>query len=349
MFKRRRCATIKTTGVPLVLAGMMMSLIPSWSSWTNHNHHQNQQHHHCNGQVSALQVSMMIPPVFTTIPPIFGIGAILFPVRGTTISVLGDSGGGDANDNIRRDIDDATDFFVDAFWTAKVGGGTQSLSERQRQQLFQSQQAEFNKRYGGAARRRRNSSSSSSANNKKTASAFLIMRGPKRKKRASTTFDAARNAMIQQDDDDDRGEILACVGIEVQGIANGAVRGLPIQEYAPLMSNLAVSRNYRRRGLAEAMVQAAEDYIRGSSSRNNNNNDWPEDYRQSLYLYVERRNTRAIQLYQKLGYRRLWQDGNAQTLLPMDNGDLQSVPTVLVCMKKNLQRSSNNPFARLLG
>jgi N-acetylglutamate synthase-like GNAT family acetyltransferase len=125
----------------------------------------------------------------------------------------------------------------------------------------------------------------------------------------------------------------------VDGISDGAVRGRPIV-YAPLMSNLAVSRNYRRRGIAESMVKAAENYIR---------NTWPDEYNQSLYLYVERRNTRAIQLYQKLGYRRMWQDGNAQTLLPMENGNLQSVPTVLVCMKKNLQSSSNNPFARLFG
>lgn len=261
-------------------------------------------------------------------PPIFGLGALLFPVRGTTISVLGEDG------DIRQDIDDATDFFVDAFWTAKVGGGAQSLSERQRKQLVQSQQAEFMKRYGGGARSR----SSGGGNNKKL-SAFLIMRGgaKKKKKKQSSTSAATSTSMIQRQDD--RGEILACVGIEVDGISD-AVRGRPIQEYAPLMSNLAVSRNYRRRGLAEAMVKASEDYIR---------NEWPDEYNHSLYLYVERRNTRAIQLYQKLGYRRMWQDGDAQTLLPMDNGnDLQSVPTVLVCMKKNL-KSSSNPFSRLFG
>jgi hypothetical protein len=113
---------------------MMMILIPSWSSWTSHHHH----HHH---QVSALSSSQ--PPLFSTAvtltPPILGLGAVLFPVRGTTISILGEEDSD--NNNIRQDIDDVTDFFVDAFWTAKVGGGVKSLSQRQRQQLEQSQQA----------------------------------------------------------------------------------------------------------------------------------------------------------------------------------------------------------------
>jgi ribosomal protein S18 acetylase RimI-like enzyme len=295
--------------------------------------------------VVALQVSSspMIATSTTSTPfPIFGLRAILFPVRGTSISVLGDEKSGG---NIRQDIDDATEFFVDAFWTDKVGGGTQRLSPRQRQQLVQSQQAEFNKRYGGGRSRAG-----------KKQSAFLIMRGPKRKKkqtnqssaRGADTAAASRTVYnkVFDDDDDRQGEILACVGIEVEGIADGAVRGRPIVEYAPLMSNLAVSRSYRRRGLAECMVQAAEDYIIRSGEL------FFDEYKNesSLYLYVERRNTRAIQLYQKLGYRRLWQDGSAQTLLPMDNGDLQSVPTVLVCMKKDLKKKrSSNPFSRFFG
>jgi ribosomal protein S18 acetylase RimI-like enzyme len=300
-----------------MLAAMLMMML--MMSGQNRNHH---------GLVSALQVSASTPF------PIFGIGSLLFPVRGTTISVLGgenSNGIGNSNRDIRQDIDDATEFFVDAFWTAKVGGGTQRLSPRQRQQLVQSQQAEFNKRYGGRR-----------ASGGRRKSAFLIMRGPKRKKKQSGGVDMT-TSIFQQDDDDDRGEILACVGIEVEGISDGAVRGLPIVEYAPLMSNLAVSREYRRRGLAGAMVQAAEDCIR---------KEFADEYdnQSSLYLYVERRNTSAIQLYKKLGYRRLWQDGSAQTLLPMANGDLQSVPTVLVCMKKNLpKKRSNNPFARLFG
>jgi ribosomal protein S18 acetylase RimI-like enzyme len=331
--KKRRCITrsciLSVPVLSLATTAVTLMLIPSWSSWTNRYHH----HHQNHGQVSALQVSMMAGrgSTFTTTPPLFGIGAVLFPVRGTTISVLGGDDNDDMND-IRQDIDDATDFFVDAFWTAKVGGGAQSLSERQRKQLVQSQQAEFMKRYGG---RRKGG---------KKLSAFLIMRGgaKKKKKQESSSASAATTftSMIQRPEDD-RGEILACVGIEVDGISDGAVgRGRsPVQEYAPLMSNLAVSRKYRRRGLAEAMVKACEDYIRKT---------WPDEYNHSLYLYVERRNTRAIQLYQKLGYRRMWQDGDAQTLLPMDNGNLQSVPTVLVCMKKNLN-SGNNPFARLFG
>ncbi|KAL7525120.1 hypothetical protein ACHAWF_004917 [Thalassiosira exigua] len=47
---------------------------------------------------------------------------------------------------------------------------------------------------------------------------------------------------------------------------------------APLMSNLAVSRRYRRRGLAEDLVRAADEVAR---------KEWGYD---ECYLYVEGRN-----------------------------------------------------------
>ena len=53
--------------------------------------------------------------------PVFGIGAVLFKGVVKTVPTLG-------NEQI---MEEAADFFVDAFWQAKVGGGTKKLTGRQ--------------------------------------------------------------------------------------------------------------------------------------------------------------------------------------------------------------------------
>jgi ribosomal protein S18 acetylase RimI-like enzyme len=224
-------------------------------------------------QVHALQL---------VAPPIFGIGSVLFPVR-KTIDAVSEYGWAEKYDVLLE----ASEFFVDAFWTGKVGGGAKALTDRQRSQLLQSQVAEFNGRYGGQRR---------------TKSELLV----------------CRNA--QQD-------IIACAGVEVEGIPKASMRGSRSEQRAPLMSNVAVSSRYRRRGLAEALVQAVEDVCV----------DWGYD---SCFLYVEERNPAAVKLYQKLGYSIVWNDGSATTLLPTVTGELRNAPTVILCMRKdNLQRS----------
>ena len=92
----------------------------------------------------------------------------------------------------------------------------------------------------------------------------------------------------------------------------------------PVMSNLAVSRKYRRMGLAEELVKATENIAR---------KEWGYD---TCYLYVEKRNTPAIKLYKKLGYSTLWEDPSATTLLPTDDGRVANGKTTIVCMKKNV-------------
>ena len=54
------------------------------------------------------------------------------------------------------------------------------------------------------------------------------------------------------------------------------------------------------------------------------------------FLYVEERNVPAVKLYRKLGYRQIWVDNDATTLLPKSNGKLANAPTKIVCMKKRL-------------
>lgn len=222
------------------------------------------------------------------IPATYSIGSILFPVRKTVVTGISDNTN---SANKRIELQEVSDFFVDAFWTGKVGGGAKTLSKLQRQQLEQSQNAEFTKRYGNSRR----------------VSEMLLVRS-----------------------NNNNDEIMACVGVEVDKIpTSGTIRNPLATELAPLMSNLAVSKKYRRRGLAEQLVRSVETMVR---------KEWGYN---ECYLYVEERNRPAIKLYTKLGYRNVWRDTTAMTLLPTTSGDLQSTSTVIVCMKKKLYNDGN--------
>lgn len=209
-------------------------------------------------------------------PPTLGIGSLLFPARNVVIEPISHSF------NKRLDVQDAGAFFVESFWTNKVGGGARQLSTSQRRTLLQSQSAEFNKRYGG----------------RKRESELLLVR-------------------------DSSNTIVGCVGFEVDRIPSHSLTG-PLQQSAPLMSNLAIARQYRRRGLAERLVENVEEIAR---------KQWGYNH---MFLYVEGRNRPAIRLYKKLGYSVSWRDDTAKTLLPTKQGTLEATPTTIICMKKNL-------------
>ena len=90
------------------------------------------------------------------------------------------------------------------------------------------------------------------------------------------------------------------------------------------MANVAVSRKYRRKGIAQKIVKEVEQVCRYQWGYND------------VYLYVEERNKAAVKLYQKMGYRKVWTDNDAKTLLPTSNGKLENASTRIVCMKKRL-------------
>ena len=249
---------------------------------------------------SSPSTTTTIRGVTAWVPPTLGIGAVFLPVPTDQLRISESS-------NPRLDVQDVGDFFVDSFWTAKVGGGARTLSPTQRRSLQSQQAAEFSKRYGGRRL------------------AELIVLRNRSKTRQPTTATTATVATAKT--------TIACVGVEVDRIPQGGLKG-PTWKQAPLMSNLAVARQYRRRGLAERLVQAVEDVVR---------REWGYD---ECFLYVEERNRGALQLYRKLGYRIVWRDATAQTLLPTPDGSLNSASTVMVCMRKNLNA---NFVQRLFG
>jgi ribosomal protein S18 acetylase RimI-like enzyme len=212
-----------------------------------------------------------------------GLGAVLFRPQGLYTK----SAYGDANMLLK-----ASDFFVDAFWVGKVGGGADVLTSKQRQSLSTTQFKEFRGRYAGVSRGQ---------------SELLICQLPS-------------------------GEVVGCAGVEVTPIPKGKLRANQGAR-SPLMSNLAVSHEYRRKGIAEKLVKEAERVARY---------EWGYD---DIFLYVEERNVAAVKLYQKLGYRKIWADDEATTLLPTTNGKLKTAATKIVCMKKRLDKGL---FGRLL-
>jgi ribosomal protein S18 acetylase RimI-like enzyme len=183
---------------------------------------------------------------------------------------------------------EAADFFTDAFWAAKVGGSVKELQPRQRSSLLNSQIMEFKRRYGPTKY------------------------GPDRTAELLVTKNR-------------KGSVMGCCGIEVDKIPDGGFSGRILTQ-APLMSNVAVGKQFRRRGIAEEMVSAAETLVR---------KEWGYN---EVYLYVEQRNTPAVRLYQKLGYRKVWADTTATTLMPMEGGGMKQVTTTLICMRKSLSR-----------
>ena len=127
---------------------------------------------------------------------------------------------------------------------------------------------------------------------------------------------------------------MGCAGIEVDKIQtpNGKAK----QFKAPLMSNLAVGKEFRRKGIAEDLVVAAETLAR---------KEWGYS---ECFLYVEKKNAPAVKLYRKLGYRKEWEDDTAKTLVPTENGSVVTSPTVIVCMRKDLGGGLGNFFGRLI-
>jgi GNAT superfamily N-acetyltransferase len=132
-----------------------------------------------------------------------------------------------------------------------------------------------------------------------------------------------------------RGELMGVAAMEVESIPESSLRSRTIMSMrAPLMSNVAVSRKFRRRGIAEELVKQVELYAR---------KQWGY---QEMYLYVEERNRPAIRLYQKLGYKTFWVDPTATTLTPTQTGGMENAPTTIVCMRKRL---GSGVFGRLFG
>ena len=133
------------------------------------------------------------------------------------------------------------------------------------------------------------------------------------------------NALILAENEE--GEIVGVVGIDVQRLSNKALNedrtGIQDQRLSerPLLSSLAVSPKYRRRGIAKKLCREAERTAKR----------WGYD---EVLLKVEADNSRARSLYRSLGYRVV--DTDKQAERPVVKGGLRFVKTTQVAMRKSL-------------
>jgi len=250
---------------------------------------------------TAVEAFAAGPPLLLATPPILGIGAVLFKPRNKILKSEGD------NDK----LDEAGRFFVEAFWTGKIGGAS-TLSQSQSSSLERQQIAEFKKRYNAKRSTASYAAASKAGGSNRLPGNYAAM--------ASAAMDSRSELVLCVDG---KGECIGCAGVEVDKIKK--MDGNDSTTTGPIMSNLAISRDYRRKGLAEDLVKSAELIAR---------KEWGYD---DCYLYVEKRNVPAIKLYTKLGYKTIWEDDDATTLLPTEDGrSVKNGKTTIVCMKKKL-------------
>ncbi len=97
-----------------------------------------------------------------------------------------------------------------------------------------------------------------------------------------------------------------------------------------VLSNLAVTRSHRRRGLARALCSEVEAVAAQWRSAG-----------ELLLLQVEEANMPARELYERLGFEEQWadEDATATRIAIDDDGtpSLMTVPTTLICMGKPIQ------------
>lgn len=175
---------------------------------------------------------------------------------------------------------------MDAFF---LDGDTDALEPAPRRALVASALRDLQSRYSGGGNR-----------------ALLLVRGP-------------------------GGAVLGCAGVEPQPfLGNAVLRGTrraspPLGAVLrPVVSNLAVARRARGRGLARALMRAAEAAAAA----------WGFD---ECLLLVDRGNARARRLYAGLGYRPLKGGEESATTLRVAAGRVDEAPVVNVCLRKSLR------------
>lgn len=137
-------------------------------------------------------------------------------------------------------------------------------------------------------------------------------------------------ALMTIEDEDD--ELIGCAAVEVCMLSPDALdmrrlgRGADM-EYdicnRPLLSSLAVSGRYRRRGLGKKLCREVEKWAKS------------EGYDEVL-LKVEQDNRRARNFYRAIGYRVVAVDRDAERPIAGPTG-LKFVKTTQVAMRKDLK------------
>jgi len=132
---------------------------------------------------------------------------------------------------------------------------------------------------------------------------------------------------------DERGDVVACVGAEVQTYKGT----IPLRRAAndapgevvdrPVIANLAVARVARRKGLAKALMRAIEEECK----------EWGFE---EAVLVVEKNNREATSLYKKLGYRGIGGEPDTPNLVVNADGKVVEGRVRTALMRKSLKEGA---------
>jgi len=217
----------------------------------------------------------------------------LFPVRGVEITQCNKS-----------KFNELSDFFTRSFWADKRNGN--KLDDRGLSRMRDLQLGEFRRRYSVQRR-----------------SALLLAQRPGSTKK-STTLSSTTNIILNTPPDDGL-EIIGCVAVDLENLVD--LNTLDRCPNSPVMSNLAVDKQFRGRGVATKLVDAIERKVK------------EDRLGDSLYLKVDVSNTKARNLYKKRGYREIWKE-SATTMEPSmnDSGkwEMEQTDCETVVMRKTV-------------
>jgi ribosomal protein S18 acetylase RimI-like enzyme len=111
---------------------------------------------------------------------------------------------------------------------------------------------------------------------------------------------------------------------EIVGFCDVDARPLPADFKIPLprpyLSDLCIAANYRRRGLAQALVGQAELFCRDILGRN------------TLWIRVQERNLAAMAMYQRLGYQIISKDIDTSSKKAFENKEM------IITLRKDFQQ-----------
>jgi len=238
--------------------------------------------------ISFLFLNLLLLPTIST-----SLFSGLFPVRGVSIAPARTS-----------DFPMLATFFTDAFWVDKKNGSR--LSERSIINLRTRQLGEFKKRYSRQGK-----------------SVLLVASRPiagGRSAKRKTNISKSTAALLGAEEEESAlGEIIGCVAVDASTLIDAST-GKRLSN-VPVMSNLAVGKKWRGRGVATRLVHEIE--MMASKLYNSDN----------LFLKVDASNNKARKLYRKNGYIEGWRE-EVNTLTPSGVDMLETFSNVYVMAKK---------------
>lgn len=219
-------------------------------------------------------------------------------------------------------LDEAAEFFVDAFWSASTASAGVELTERGRAELVKKQRDDMEERYGELVGARR------------LKSELIVARKPGGAIAGCIGLEVSvLSVMDQTVCSRNRGENMFRQELDaMSGRERNQYRKMPLQELAvellepgygvcPLLANLAVGADFRGSGLGRELCSRVEELAL----------DWGYG---GIVLQVEEGNAPAVGLYESLGYAEIFVNENWPALRPQPDGELTTERVNLVAYSK---------------